>query len=117
MNAYSGRTMPPRSSVGWFARDVGATPAISTSCRRFLPRRHYPACTATEHRGEPMANAVLAKGLKEAEAERDENAAGWAAPAATETATSVEPETVSDWTPAHPMTGARTMTMGGVASA
>jgi uncharacterized YccA/Bax inhibitor family protein len=64
-----------------------------------------------------MANAVLAKGLKEAEAERDENAAGWAAPAATETATSVEPETVSDWTPAHPMTGARTMTMGGVASA
>ena len=64
-----------------------------------------------------MANAVMERGLKQAEAEQREDAAGWAAPAAATATGAVQPETVSDWTPAPPARGVRTMTMGGVASA
>jgi len=65
-----------------------------------------------------MANAVLERGLKQAEEERrDEGAAGWAAPAATATAEALTPDTVSAWDGAPPVAGAGTMTMGGVASA
>jgi uncharacterized YccA/Bax inhibitor family protein len=65
-----------------------------------------------------MANAVLERGLKEAEAEqRSEDAAGWAAPAAATTQGAVPPETVSEWSAAPPARRVRTMTMGGVASA
>ena len=64
-----------------------------------------------------MANAVMVRGLKQAEAERNEDAAGWAAPATATAAGTVAPETVSEWTPAPPAPRTRTMTMGGVASA
>ena len=66
-----------------------------------------------------MANGVMERGLKQAEAERAEDAAGWAAPAAA-TATvpdAITPDTVSEWTPAPPHAGVETMTMRGVASA
>jgi uncharacterized YccA/Bax inhibitor family protein len=66
-----------------------------------------------------MANGLMERGLKQAEAERAEDAAGWAAPAAA-TATApdaITPDTVSEWTPAPPRTGVETMTMRGVASA
>ena len=66
-----------------------------------------------------MANGVMERGLKQAEAERAEDAAGWAAPAAA-TATvpdAITPDTVSEWTPAPPRAGVETMTMRGVASA
>jgi uncharacterized YccA/Bax inhibitor family protein len=59
----------------------------------------------------------MERGLKQAEAEQHEDAAGWAAPAAATATGAVQPETVSDWTPAPPARGVRTMTMGGVASA
>ena len=49
-----------------------------------------------------MANAVMVRGLKQAEAERDEDAAGWAAPVTATAAGTVAPETVSEWTPAPP---------------
>ena len=61
-----------------------------------------------------MANAVMERGLKQAEAEQLEDAAGWAAPAAATATGAVQPETVSEWTPAPPARGVRTMTMGGV---
>ena len=62
-------------------------------------------------------NTVMERGLKQAEAEQHEAEAGWAAPAATTASGSLQPETVSEWTPAPPARRVRTMTMGGVASA
>jgi len=64
-----------------------------------------------------MGNAVMERGLKQAEAELHETDAGWAAPAAATASGALQPETVSDWTPAPPAGRLRTMTMGGVASA
>jgi uncharacterized YccA/Bax inhibitor family protein len=65
-----------------------------------------------------MSNAVMERGLKQAEAERREDDAGWAAPAAAAGAAgALAPETVSEWSSAPPASRVRTMTMGGVASA